>query len=179
MGVLSCSQRRWFRSFLVLILATGLTGCGLLGRLFKRDGRKPAKGSEQVGKGMKEPSMRSVGEIASVHTGEGFVLIRRFAQGRFGTGDLVASFNPDGTTSSLRLTGERLGRFNAADIQEGTPRKGDVVILRRLPEGSKVPSTPRPDPPEPTSRVPKPGLEAPGEKNSGARIVKNTVIPGV
>ena len=36
---------------------------------------------------------------------------------------------------------------HAADIQEGVPKKGDVVVVRRLPEGSETPSTPLPQGP--------------------------------
>ena len=75
------------------------------------------------------------------------MLIRRYPHGAMGTEVLLSSHSPDGTTASLRLTGERLGRYYAADLQEGTPKKGDQVIARRLPEGSNAPSTPVPQVP--------------------------------
>jgi len=33
------------------------------------------------------------------------------------------------------LTGEKLGRFYAADVQDGAPSRGDLVVVRR-PEGN-------------------------------------------
>ena len=79
--------------------------------------------------------MRVVGEIASVHPNEKFVLIKRYFQGGgFGEGTLIASVSPGGVTSSLLLTGETLGRYHAADIQEGSPSNGDVVVVRQAAE---------------------------------------------
>ena len=79
--------------------------------------------------------MRVVGEIASVHPNEKFVLIKRYFQGGgFGEGTLIASVSPGGVTSSLVLTGETLGRYHAADIQEGSPSNGDVVVVRQTSE---------------------------------------------
>ena len=42
--------------------------------------------------------------------------------------------SPGGVTSSLVLTGETLGRYHAADIQEGSPSNGDVVVVRQAAE---------------------------------------------
>jgi len=127
-----------------------VTSCGLSG---KRDNteRKEAKGEaaareQEEEKDKKDKkgdpaSLRIVGEIASVHAAEKFVLIKRYVQsGGFGQGTLIASVSPEGVTCSLALTGERLGRYYAADIQEGKPSKGDVVVVRQLPEGSVAPA---------------------------------------
>ena len=101
-----------------------------------------AKGPEEV----RAPPMRTIGEIVSVHPDEKFVLVKRFLQaGAFGS-ELIASVSPEGTTSSLILTGEKLGRFYAADIQEGKPSRGDLVVIRRTdgkgpPNGRSEPSS--------------------------------------
>ena len=102
---------------------------------------------QEEGKGKEgdSASLRIVGEIASVHAVEKFVLIKRYVQGGgFGQGTLIASVSPEGVTCSLSLTGERLGRYYAADIQEGNPSKGDVVVVRQVPEGSSAPVRPIP-----------------------------------
>ena len=132
--------------FVILIFSGSVTSCGLSG---KRDNtqREEAKGEaaereQEEGKGKEgDPaSLRIVGEIASVHAVEKFVLIKRYVQGGgFGQGTLIASVSPEGVTCSLALTGERLGRYSAADIQEGNPSKGDVVVVRQLPEGLVAP----------------------------------------
>ena len=131
----------------ILIFSGSVTSCGLSG---KRDNteRKEAKGEaaareqeEEKDKKGDPASLRIVGEIASVHAVEKFVLIKRYVQGGgFGQGTLIASVSPEGVTCSLSLTGERLGRYYAADIQEGNPSKGDVVVVRQLPEGSVAPA---------------------------------------
>lgn len=128
--------------FVILIFSGSVTSCGLSG---KRDNteRKEAKGEaaareqeEEKGKKGDPAALRIVGEIASVHAVEKFVLIKRYVQGGgFGQDILIASVSPEGVTCSLALTGERLGRYYAADIQEGKPSKGDVVVVRQLPEG--------------------------------------------
>ena len=73
--------------FVILIFSGSVTSCGLSG---KRDNtqREEAKGEaaereQEEGKGKEgDPaSLRIVGEIASVHAGEKFVLIKRYVQG--------------------------------------------------------------------------------------------------
>lgn len=132
--------------FVILIFSGSVASCGLSG---KRDNteRKEAKGEaaareqeEEKGKKGDPAALRIVGEIASVHAVEKFVLIKRYVQGGgFGQDTLIASVSPEGVTCSLALTGERLGRYYAADIQEGKPSKGDVVVVRQLPEGLVAP----------------------------------------
>ena len=138
---------------MIVSLCGSLTNCGLSAN---RDNKaaEEAKGEEGTGKpgqdeadGKKEaaPPMRVVGEIASVHAAEKFVLIKRYFQaGGFGAGSLIASISPSGQACSLILTGERLGRYYAADIRHGSPQKGDVVVARELQEEREGPSTPLP-----------------------------------
>ncbi|MAT30519.1 MAG: hypothetical protein CMP29_01860 [Roseibacillus sp.] len=130
-----------------MILMGSITSCGLSGKSKHSGGAESqsadeAKGPEEV----RAPPMRTIGEIVSVHPDEKFVLVKRFLQaGAFGS-ELIASVSPEGTTSSLILTGEKLGRFYAADIQEGKPSRGDLVVIRRTdgkgpPNGRSEPSS--------------------------------------
>lgn len=141
----------------VVLLAGAVAGCGLAGKLAESGHGDPkdeeAKEEEAAGK-QKQAPVRLVGEIASVHAEEGFVLIRRHAQGRIEAGGLLSTLSPAGGTASLRFTGEMLGRYYAADLQDGSPKVGDLVIARSLPEGSEAPSTPVPE-------VPRSGGSAP------------------
>ena len=141
--------------FVILIFSGSVTSCGLSGKGDNTEG-KEAKGGAMA-KGQNEEkdqkrasaSFRVVGEIVSVHPAEKFVLIKRYVQGGgFGQGTLIASVSPGGVTCSLALTGERLGRYYAADIQEGRPSKGDVVVVRQLPEGAVPPVTSAPTSPQ-------------------------------
>jgi len=135
-GVRRKSLRRWGR-----ILAAGavMAGCGPgCGWWRKGEAQAEMRGEEEA----QEPRAAVVGEIASVHREDRFVLIKRVAPGGFGSGMAYFSLNPDGRTASLRPTGERLGRFYAADIQEGNPAPGDLVMARRMPPEEAPQATP-------------------------------------
>jgi len=125
---------------MIMILSGSVTSCGLSGKgnVSIESGSQlgdEMKGSGEDGEAM-APLMRVMGEIVSVHPDEKFVLVKRFLQaGAFGQSNLIASVSPEGATSSLILTGEKLGRFYAADVQDGAPSRGDLVIVRR-PEGN-------------------------------------------
>ena len=136
---------------MILILSGSVTNCGLSGKgdNSERKESKAGPGSGGHGEGGESlgiSAMRVVGEIASVHPNEKFVLIKRYFQGGgFGEGTLIASVSPGGVTSSLVLTGETLGRYHAADIQEGRPSNGDVVVVRQASEeGLDQPLEPAP-----------------------------------
>ena len=130
-----------------MILMGSITSCGLSGKSKHSGGAELQSADEAKGLGeVRAPPMRTIGEIVSVHPDEKFVLVKRFLQaGAFGS-ELIASVSPEGTTSSLSLTGEKLGRFYAADIQEGKPSRGDLVVIRRTdgkgpPNGRSEPSS--------------------------------------
>lgn len=116
---------------------------GLLGLLVSACGSGTAPEPEAEGEPPPIPP-RVVGEIASVHPEEGFVLIRRTGLATLPAGMAYSSVGADGRTAALRLTGERLGRFFAADIGGGDPAAGDLVVVRSLPQGSQPSLTPAP-----------------------------------
>lgn len=100
-------------------------------------------------------AVRVAGEIISVNSDEQYVLIRGYTRGGgFGRGTVILSVSPNGQTSSLKISGERIGKFHAADIQQGSPTKGDVVVVRTLPGGVPMPSTPVPELPETPQKEP-------------------------
>jgi len=118
-------------------------GCGLLGRLGRAGAHQPPP-EDQVE--TPKPRTMIVGQVASVHQADRFVLIKRHGPGAFGPDMLYSAVNPDGTSASLRPTGEKLGRFHAADILEGTPSAGDLVIARQMPPEALPRSSPVPQP---------------------------------
>jgi hypothetical protein len=134
------NMANWRGGLAMLCVCLSVSSCGLLTRSMGSSGggaeEPAAEEAEQAA------SIQLVGEVASVHLDEGFVLIRRYGGGRLPQGFEFYTRSPTGDTASLRPTGEQMGRFYAADIAGGVPKAGDVVIGRRLPEGSEAPSVP-------------------------------------
>ncbi len=129
--------------------------CGFLGKLVGSSGGGPKEGEGRTAEeGVAAASTQLIGEVASVHTAEGFVLIKRFGGGSLPEGFVFHSQGAGGETASLRPTGEKLGRFYAADITGGTPQAGDFVMGRRLPEAAESPSVPTLEPPKAGSGLP-------------------------
>jgi hypothetical protein len=132
-----------------------LSSCGFFKTLFASSGGGPTEpANPAAADAAVQAPTQLVGEVASVHAEEGFVLIRRFGGGGLPQGYVFHSSNASGETTSLRPTGERLGKFYAADITAGTPEAGDFVLARRLPEAAAAPSIP-------TTEPKKPGLNFP------------------
>lgn len=98
-----------------------LPSCGLLPRW------RPA-----TPPGEEQPASLYVGQIASIHPQEGFVLIRRLPSIEIASGTILISTGPTGQVANLRVTGESLGQMIAADIQSGSPQIGDSVSRSAL-----------------------------------------------
>jgi len=80
-----------------------------------------------------------VGRVASIPQGNSFVLIQSYGDWKVADGTILTTRGADERAANLRVTGEKLGQFAAADIQSGEVVVGDVVLL--LPA-----SPPRPEP---------------------------------
>ncbi len=81
-------------------------------------------------------AIQVVGEVTSVHAEQGFLLFRRYGPGQLLTGGVLSTRSLDGRRAAhLELSPEKLGRFYAADFakEENLPRKGDVVVLSKIP----------------------------------------------
>ena len=113
---------RWL---LVGMAAAGFSGCGS-GDLPDTDG--PPK-----------TAPRLVGRIASVHDSEGFALVENFGNLKLGEGLLLSTRGENERTATLVISGERLGRFAAADLKSGDVAVGDAVYARPMVAGE--PST--------------------------------------
>ena len=68
-----------------------------------------------------------VGKVASVPLGKGFVLIQSYQKWNIQMGEILTTRGPNKLTANLRVTGETLGEFAAADIQSGLVEVGDAV----------------------------------------------------
>lgn len=75
-----------------------------------------------------------IGRIASVPRAQGFVLIQSYGPWRSGIGTILTTRGPGQRSANLRVTGESLGQFAAADIQSGHVEVGDAVYSHHLPK---------------------------------------------
>ena len=85
-----------------------------------------------------------VGRIASVPADKRFVLIQSYGDWRIETGAILTSRGADDRTANLRITGEKLGQFAAADLQSGLVAVGDAVYSRHLPNPPATLTAPEP-----------------------------------
>lgn len=91
-----------------------------------------------------------IGRIASVPRGQGFALIQSYGPWKAGIGTILTTRGPGQRSANLRVTGESLGQFAAADIQSGHVEVGDAVYSHHLPKIEDTTSAPgqEPDPPQ-------------------------------
>ncbi|MFT5633541.1 MAG: TM2 domain-containing membrane protein YozV [Rubritalea sp.] len=75
-----------------------------------------------------------VARVASVNVVANYVLIQRFGRLVIPEDSMLytlgSNAREDNNTASIKVTGERLGQFLAADITSGTLVVGDAVYLR-------------------------------------------------
>lgn len=100
----------------ILLISIGLVGCQYIEE--KPEPEKPTTVA------------RMVGRVASIHESDGFVLVEGFGDTRLGDGLLLTTKGPMGRTASLMVTGEKLGRYSAADIKAGELEVGDAVYAQ-------------------------------------------------
>lgn len=75
---------------------------------------------------------RVVGEVASVYPDKRFLLIKRYGPGDLPSGGVFSVRSANGLRNlALEPTGEKAGKFHAADFPAGevVPRKGDLVVM--------------------------------------------------
>ena len=70
---------------------------------------------------------RLVGRIASIQSSQNFVLIQSYGNWNTQTGAILATVGSNGRAANLKVTGEKIGQFAAADIKSGTLEVGDSV----------------------------------------------------
>ena len=105
-------------------------------------GGKPEE--EPKGKAAALTSPRLVGRIASIPAERNFALIQAYGTWETETGTILTTQGPEGRTANLKVTGEKLGQYAAADIQSGTLEIGDgVYTLAKTPEPAV--ETPEPE----------------------------------
>lgn len=100
-------------------------GIGVMGLLAGCAGEEEAAEPEPT-----RSAPRLVGRVASLHAGEGFALIESYGDWRLGEGLLLSSVGDEGQTGTLVTSGERLGRYHAADLKAGRVGVGDLIYSR-------------------------------------------------
>lgn len=142
----------------ILLIPLLATGCGW--SPFKKSGETPAEEK-------KSDAPKLVGRIASIPADKRFVLIQSYEAWNVETGSILTTRGPEERTANLRVTGEKLGQFAAADLQSGTVEVGDAVYSRHVPKPPE--STPAPVPGE------EPALELPDteQKPNSENVQKN------
>jgi hypothetical protein len=96
-----------------------------------------------------------VGVVESVNPEQKFVLVRTDMRLMVAPGTKLETRSQAGAQASLTVTPERKMNFLSADITEGSPAAGDIVIM---PAGAAVP-TPSLQAPGPMPAMP--GMQAP------------------
>ena len=89
-----------------------------------------------------------VGRVASIPSSREFVLIQSYGTWKIETGAILTTVGPEGRAANLRVTGEKLGQFAAADIQSGKLEIGDGVYTSISVPKSNLAKTEGKKPPE-------------------------------
>ena len=71
-----------------------------------------------------------VGRIASIPSDKRFVLIQSYGKWETESGAILTTLGPGSRTANLRVTGEKLGDFAAADVQSGDVEMGYAVYAQ-------------------------------------------------
>jgi hypothetical protein len=118
---------------------------------------KPVKSKEDEKKPKTEPP-KLVGKIASVPADKRFVLIQSYGKWDIEAGRILTTRGAENRTANLRVTGEALGEFAAADVQSGPVEAGDAVysqhVAKPVPEPAPV-EPPLPPENKPITELPK------------------------
>ena len=119
----------------ILMAMAGLVGCA----------EKPVEEDLKIKEDEKTPvaERRLVGRVASIPAERDFVLIQSYGTWRVASGSVVTTVGPEGRAANLRVTGEKLGQFAAADIQSGTLKVGDGVYTTPVPDPEALPQIPK------------------------------------
>lgn len=83
----------------------------------------------------KKSPIRILGEVTSVHQKQEFILFKRYCSGDIPEVGIFSARSVDGRRAvSLVPTGEKLGRYYAADYEKDAelPRVGDLVVISTL-----------------------------------------------
>lgn len=122
-----------------ILLLTALILCVFLPACAEKPEEKPQEKAQA-----EKP--RLLGRVASIPADRKFVLIQSYGSWKVETGSILTTQGPDGRAANLRVTGEKLGQYAAADIQSGTLEIGDgVYTVTIIPEPVEAPIEEEPE----------------------------------
>jgi hypothetical protein len=104
-------------------LCLSVISCGII-RSTHPEKPSPAKSAPTAA------SPKLVGRVATVPADKRFVLIQSYGKWEMEAGAILTTRGPEDRAANLRVTGEKLGEFAAADRQSGTLEKGDAVYFQ-------------------------------------------------
>jgi hypothetical protein len=132
---------------LAAALCLGFTSCGT------SKSTKPEKADTDK-KPVVTEGPKLVGRIATVPADKRFVLIQSYGKWEMEAGAILTTRGPDERAANLRVTGEKLGDFAAADLQSGKLETGDAVYFQTLTKPAPTTTTT-----QPSQDQKKPGLQ--------------------
>lgn len=86
-----------------------------------------SSGTNDADKAPSPPTPKLVGRVSSIPPDRRFLLIESYGKWDIATGTTLTTRGTEGRTANLRVTGEAIGPFAAADIQAGDVLIGDAV----------------------------------------------------
>lgn len=123
-----------------LILILSMPSCAWIKKIFTHHKKEKTE---------TKATPRLIGRVASVPPGGKFVLIQTYGKVKFEPGTILTTRGNDRRTANLRVTGESLAEFSAADIQSGKAEIGDAVYTVHAPQlAEKEPEAPAEKPAE-------------------------------
>ena len=139
-------MRDVMKRVLVLVVAAAVSGCGNLMNLNEKakakrrmkELEKLASASTAEAKG--RLGEKAVGDVAYADAAAGFVLVHALTGVSIPAGTELDCRRGAEVTGKVKVTRERKGHFNAADVLSGSPATGDAVI----PVGGELPVEPVP-----------------------------------
>lgn len=134
---------RCIRVVIVLMSCLALPSCALIG---KGMSKLPWKKKKKQQSGKDDDASRLVGTVEMVNPEQRFVLIRTHGKLAIGAGQELTVMDPSGAQSKVKVSIERKLDFLTADIIDGTPRTGSMVLLK---PDKKAPPPPPADPNQP------------------------------
>lgn len=136
-------------------LLFSLSSCGSMSHFLKKSSKSakpqaPAAPKDQV-----------IGTIEMVNPEQHFVLVKTLNRMALTAGTKLESHSPNGLKAVLTVTPEHKMNFISADIVEGYPQQGDIVVEIAVPKPPDAPAQPAIDQPPPLEPQPSNGAPPP------------------
>jgi hypothetical protein len=169
-------MRRLFHAALALMTCLALPSCSLIGagvRAF-RSKKKPEAARD-------DNTVHMIGVVELVNPEQRFVLIRTHGKLSIAAGQEITAMDAGGTTTKLKVSPEKKQDFLIADIVDGNPRAGNLVVFKPVkaaapPASPSQPVGPGPPPVLPPFEPPLP-LTPPAPVTVGEFTKPGSAVP--